>query len=415
MLASCGQFEFLAAQLMNRGFCVIAFDFFGHGLSSDLPDQVEDSALLLVEQVRDVLQAAGVPASANHSVLGFSMGGYVAVRYTGQFPQLVDRLVLLAPAGLISRPWFISVLHSRAFAACQPVVTRFLAALISRCDHERTAHHYNNPPRLHSEPADWKEVSVRNLRTVITVGRTLKLWGDQHAFDSLGQCNVTMLFGWGDKDYIVPFKYYEETLRQRYPSNLTIATFGGAGHVLLSDMPFECVRVVRDFLAQPLIDSDDVEAVGPTESPCAFKPVDTFDAMSGVSVQTLAMMDDQLSSRQWKRSMSVLGLQRLLLQDGRVSSFESTASKTRCQAESPARRNLTTIKSARKTSMRLSSTSPPPPHLSSSDWLLPLAHPRPSWSTNSILAGEGFDQSSDVIRLAIQIADEEGEFGFDVE
>ncbi|KAH0477652.1 MAG: uncharacterized protein KVP18_000416 [Porospora cf. gigantea A] len=224
-----------------------------------------------------------------------------------------------------------------------------------------------------------------------------------------------MLFGWGDKDYIVPFKYYEETLRQRYPSNLTIATFGGAGHVLLSDMPFECVRVVRDFLAQPLIDSDDVEAVGPTESPCAFKPVDTFDAMSGVSVQTLAMMDDQLSSRQWKRSMSVLGLQRLLLQDGRVSSFESTASKTRCQAESPARRNLTTIKSARKTSMRLSSTSPPPPHLSSSDWLLPLAHPRPSWSTNSILAGEGFDQSSDVIRLAIQIADEEGEFGFDVE
>ncbi|KAH0478952.1 MAG: hypothetical protein KVP17_001382 [Porospora cf. gigantea B] len=111
MLASCGQFEFLAAQLMNKGFCVIAFDFFGHGLSSDLPDHVEDSALLLVEQARDVMQAAGVSSSTNHSVLGFSMGGYVAVRYTGQFPHLVDRLVLLAPAGLISRPWFISWAH----------------------------------------------------------------------------------------------------------------------------------------------------------------------------------------------------------------------------------------------------------------------------------------------------------------
>jgi pimeloyl-ACP methyl ester carboxylesterase len=74
---------------------VIALDVLGHGLT-DKP-RVAYSVPLQREFLRGCFAALGVDRAA---VVGNSMGGAIAVSFALEYPQLVERLVLVAPAGM---------------------------------------------------------------------------------------------------------------------------------------------------------------------------------------------------------------------------------------------------------------------------------------------------------------------------
>ena len=80
---------------LAKNFTVIAPDLLGHG-ESDKP-RADYSIGGYANAMRDLLLFLDVPSV---TVVGHSLGGGVAMQFTYQFPQLVERLVLVASGGL---------------------------------------------------------------------------------------------------------------------------------------------------------------------------------------------------------------------------------------------------------------------------------------------------------------------------
>jgi pimeloyl-ACP methyl ester carboxylesterase len=91
------------ALVQERGCRVMLFDLFGRGFSdnpSDLPhdDRLYVTQILIALASSPDLSWTGPQA---FKLVGYSLGGGIAVNFATSFPHLVSSLVLLAPAGLI--------------------------------------------------------------------------------------------------------------------------------------------------------------------------------------------------------------------------------------------------------------------------------------------------------------------------
>src|SRR3954451_2561682 len=74
---------------------VIAPDFPGHGLSA--PGGGDSSLGSLASALRDLMLTLGHERA---TLVGHSLGGGVALQFTYQFPEMVERLVLVSSGGL---------------------------------------------------------------------------------------------------------------------------------------------------------------------------------------------------------------------------------------------------------------------------------------------------------------------------
>ena len=91
---SSGQWE-PAMQLLADHYTVIAPDLLGHGLSAK--PRGDYSLGAYASGVRDLTVALGITSA---TVVGHSLGGGIALQFAYQFPERVDRLVLVSSGGL---------------------------------------------------------------------------------------------------------------------------------------------------------------------------------------------------------------------------------------------------------------------------------------------------------------------------
>jgi len=80
----------------EAGYHVLAPDYLGFGLS-DKPEDVEYSTDLHVPSMRELVAAAGATQVVP---IGNSLGGAIALQFTLDYPDLVPKLILMAPGGL---------------------------------------------------------------------------------------------------------------------------------------------------------------------------------------------------------------------------------------------------------------------------------------------------------------------------
>ncbi|KAK0657502.1 putative alpha/beta hydrolase family protein [Cercophora newfieldiana] len=122
----------IAHTLVNTHGCrVMLFDLFGRGFSDGVGDLPHD-ARLYTTQCLLALASSPLPwtGTSAFSLIGYSLGGGIAVHFAGAFPHLVSSLVLLAPAGLI-RPETFGLATRFVFTAGL-VPERLLAAITKR-------------------------------------------------------------------------------------------------------------------------------------------------------------------------------------------------------------------------------------------------------------------------------------------
>ena len=81
---------------LGRRFHVLAPDLPGFG-DSDRPAGADYSIPMQVGAVRAFMQAKGLGRAR---VVGISMGGWISARLAGEHPEMVERLVLVAAAGM---------------------------------------------------------------------------------------------------------------------------------------------------------------------------------------------------------------------------------------------------------------------------------------------------------------------------
>ena len=89
----------------DQGYRCLVIDLVGFGFS-DKPDDVKYPLSFFVECVKQTLDAMGV---ADCAVVGNSLGGAVAVGLALDFPELVSRLILLAPGGMSPREEYLQM------------------------------------------------------------------------------------------------------------------------------------------------------------------------------------------------------------------------------------------------------------------------------------------------------------------
>ncbi len=83
-------------QLLQQGYQIIAPDQVGFGKSSK-PDHFHYTFHALAKNTKQLLDQLGIDKAA---VLGHSMGGMLATRFALQYPELVEKLILVNPIGL---------------------------------------------------------------------------------------------------------------------------------------------------------------------------------------------------------------------------------------------------------------------------------------------------------------------------
>lgn len=92
--------EQLRPSLRDRGYRLLTYDLYGRGLS-DRPD-LRQTPKFFTQQLDELLSRLNL-RNQRMNVLGYSMGGAIAAHFVSQNVDAVDRMLLLAPAGMIVR------------------------------------------------------------------------------------------------------------------------------------------------------------------------------------------------------------------------------------------------------------------------------------------------------------------------
>jgi len=229
------------APILARRRRVLIPDLPGHGLSEPL-EHVEGIATYS----RHVHKVAELEGMLPGALLGYSMGGVVALRLAVEEPEDVTALALVAPAGIVSTTRRAEIWLA-VTAAIRPaqVMTRFRGTFARR-------------PRLRWLPFGlWGAADPEALEPDAVIGflegpsqhtdvqsAARALLGDDPRPD-LDRVRCRALLVWGARDRLVPLKDgFEYARRLRAP----IRVLPAAGHLVVGELAGPCADVLEGFL-----------------------------------------------------------------------------------------------------------------------------------------------------------------------
>jgi pimeloyl-ACP methyl ester carboxylesterase len=233
---------------LARHHTVIAPDLPGHGLSAGGPGDY--SLGNLAAGLRDLLLVLGHERA---TIVGHSLGGGIAMQFSYQFPEMVERLVLVSSGGLgleVSPVLRAAALPgAELFIAATAATGQKLGGAIGRglskvgikpvADVAEVARGFGSL----AEP-DRRRAFLATLRSVIgTEGQRVSAADRFYLAEE-----VPVLIVWGARDPIIPASHGEDAHRALPGSRLEI--FDGVGHLPQVEQPGRFIAVLEDFLGK---------------------------------------------------------------------------------------------------------------------------------------------------------------------
>jgi pimeloyl-ACP methyl ester carboxylesterase len=213
---------------------VVAPDFPGHGESA--PGGGDYSLGSLASGLRDLMIALGHERA---TLVGHSLGGGVALQFAYQFPEMVERLVLVSSGGL--GPEVGAIL--RATAAPGSAVVGRLTGALGKIGLRPNAD-LAEVGRAYASLADTdrRKAFLSTLHAVVdTDGQRVA------ALDRLYLAeNLPVLIIWGERDPIIPVEHGRAAHAQLPGSRLEV--FPDAGHIPMLESPGRFAAVLQRFL-----------------------------------------------------------------------------------------------------------------------------------------------------------------------
>lgn len=228
---------------------VIAPDLPGHG-NSDKP-RGDYSLGAYASALRDLLVVLGIPAV---TLVGHSLGGGIAMTFSYQFPERVQRLVLVDSGGLgeeVSIALRAATLPGAEFVL--PVLFGGVGQtligvggrVLSRIGLRASANTRGLVEGIESlGDAPSRRAFVQTARSVLdSRGQRVDARGRLYLAEAL-----PVLLVWGADDGIVPIEHARQALELVPHGRLEV--FPKAGHFPFNDDPERFVAVLREFIAQ---------------------------------------------------------------------------------------------------------------------------------------------------------------------
>ena len=192
------------------------------------------------------------------AVVGNSMGGFVAAETAIQFPERVERLVLVSAAGIttttLRREPVMVWGRIAALAGARGAAEKRMAITRPRLRHAVFAAIMRHPSLLAPETL-W-EISDGAGRKAFTPALEAIL--DYDFRDRLGDIRVPTLIVWGENDMLIPVKDAAEYERQIPAARKVVLE--DTGHVSMIERPPTFNRLLLEFLDQPR--GEQTETVG---------------------------------------------------------------------------------------------------------------------------------------------------------
>jgi pimeloyl-ACP methyl ester carboxylesterase len=233
---------------LARAHTVIAPDLPGHGASG--PGGGDYSLGALAAGLRDLVLALG---HDRLTLVGHSLGGGIAMQFSYQFPEMVERLVLVSSGGL--GPEVSPVLRAAALPGANPFIAvtaglgqrvgptvgRALSAIGLRptADVAEVVRGYGSL----SDPAR-RAAFLGTVRSVLGIGGQRIDAGDRLYLAEA----MPVLIVWGARDPIIPVRHGEDAHEHIPGSRLEI--FEGVGHLPQIEAPLRFVTTLEEFLTE---------------------------------------------------------------------------------------------------------------------------------------------------------------------
>lgn len=221
-------------EMVAQGFRVIAPDLIGYGYS-DKPDDVDYHLDFFVECIKQTLDIIGVE---KYSLVGNSLGGAIAIKYALDFPDAVEKLVLMAPGGIENQPDYFTMpgmqLMKEVFTSSQPVTPEKMKEFF-------TTAFVVNPDCLDDQTVEerWKSMQTQNPRVVQTMVVP-------NMEDQLGDLQCPILVFWGMNENMMPETGIMKLAKKC--SNVRVVLVSECGHWVMLEHKDLFNRTTIDFL-----------------------------------------------------------------------------------------------------------------------------------------------------------------------
>ena len=253
-------FASLATALASDGYRVMVFDLFGRGYS-DAPTDVPYDERLYGTQILYALYSSPISWD-RFSIVGYSLGGGIAVSFAANFGERLESLVLLAPAGLLKAK-SMGLMMKLARGGWVPamienwMLTRQLGA--------RAEAHSNDAPSDdgmdYAKVMAWQALNHRGFP--LAFGSTFRfgpIYDRQEEWKQAAKKGIMRIgIMVGEKDAVIPPSLLPAMVEALGGADRVRGEIlPGGGHSLVRERWRDCADFISDVVGDPEGDADDL-------------------------------------------------------------------------------------------------------------------------------------------------------------
>lgn len=244
-LSHCSEWINILKPLSDHFHCFVV-DRPGHGLTDPINYSGADYRKSAVDYIHSFMESVGLKKAY---FMGNSMGGYFSTNHALEYPDWVEKLVLIgAPAGM--NYWvppmlrllgvkglnklLLKTMAKPSMAGTKDIHKKILVADVDNLSHEYLEHAYFNSLLPGTAVA---------RRTMLETVLTLRGWRKNlYITDKLHQLELPVHFIWGDKDV---FEGHETgAVKASQIKNHAFKLIENAGHCPWLDQPEKCAEEI---------------------------------------------------------------------------------------------------------------------------------------------------------------------------
>jgi pimeloyl-ACP methyl ester carboxylesterase len=227
--------------LTESGFRALRYDLLGRGYS-DRP-KVRYDIDTFCKQLKELLDTLGF---GQVNLMGLSMGGPITASYTARYPERIQKLILVDPAG--AKPvTFARILQ----AATTPGFGELAFGLVGSGQMARSVKSDFYDPAHVKEFVRKYMVQMKYkgfMRAILSTVRNGMLGDFSLAYRRVGELGIPVSLFWGRDDKTVPFAHSDD-IRAAIPK-AEFHAFDECGHIPHYEKPDEFNPILLEFLTK---------------------------------------------------------------------------------------------------------------------------------------------------------------------
>jgi pimeloyl-ACP methyl ester carboxylesterase len=234
-------FENTFTFLTNSGFRVLRYDLFGRGYS-DRP-QVDYDIHLFVRQLKSLLDVLGLKKI---NLIGLSMGGPITASFISEYPEYVEKYVLIDPAGAeqVKVPLVVEALKMPIFGELALGLfgnATMLKGIASDLFDPEAVEHFQTQFKVQMQYKGFK-------RAILSTIRNGMLGSFYEAYARVGSLQKPTSLFWGTDDKTVPFEH-SNIIIKAIP-HIEFHAIDQCGHIPHYEKPEVVNPILLEFLSK---------------------------------------------------------------------------------------------------------------------------------------------------------------------